>query len=83
MIDTTSEKLIHKAVNFFICLYFSFSGQFKYHAHLGTSSLYLNEMIAKQIRALSTAQQNKDKTQNPQILGATINNESTATEPPP
>ena len=33
--------------------------------------------------SLSTAQQRMEKTQNPQTMGVTINNESTTTERPP
>ena len=39
-------------------------------------------MIAKLERRQSNAQQNIEQLQNP-TMGATINNESTTTEPPP
>ena len=47
-----------------------------------TSSLFPIKMIAKLERTHSNVQQNMEQTQNP-TLGATINNESTATKPPP
>ena len=47
-------------------------------------SLFTNkktiEIIAKLERTVSTARQNKDQTQNPKTLGATVNNNSTTTE---
>ena len=46
-----------------------------------TSSLFPIKMIAKLERTHSNVQQNMAQTQNP-TKGATINNESTATEPP-
>ena len=46
-----------------------------------TSSLFIIKMIAKLERTHSNEQQNREQTQNP-TMGATINNESTTTEPP-
>ena len=46
------------------------------------SSLFPREMIAKLGRTLNTTQQNKDQKQN-HNTGATLNNESKITEPPP
>ena len=47
-----------------------------------TSSLFLIKMTAKLVRKQSNAQQYMEQTQNP-TMGATINNESTTTEPLP
>ena len=47
-----------------------------------TSSLSPIQMIAKLERIHSNVPQNMEQTQNP-TMGTTINNESTATEPPP
>ena len=44
--------------------------------------LFPIKMIAKIERTHSNVQQNTEQTQNP-TMGATINNESTRTEPPP
>ena len=47
-----------------------------------TNSLFPIKMIAKLERTHSNVKQNMEQTQNP-TMGATINNESTTTEPPP
>ena len=49
---------------------------------IATSSLVPIEMIAKLELTQSNAQQNIEQLQNP-TKGATLNNESTTTEPPP
>ena len=49
-----------------------------------TSSLFLVTMIAKLERPLSNAKQNKDQIQSPHnLMGGTLNNESSTTEPSP